>query len=37
MNAEAGVVEGQPGIIESSNIDPLDPKSNKGESNVEAD
>lgn len=30
MNAEAGVIEGQPGIIESSNIDPLDPNSNKG-------
>ena len=28
----AGVVEGRPGIIESSNIDPLNENSNKGES-----
>jgi hypothetical protein len=30
MNAEAGVVEGAPGIIETTGIDPLDPNSNKG-------
>jgi hypothetical protein len=28
MNAEAGVIESQPGIIESTQIDPLDPNRN---------
>ena len=30
MYAEAGVIEARPGIIESTNIDPLNENSNKG-------
>ena len=30
LSGEAGVVEGRPGIIETSNIDPLNANSNKG-------
>ena len=30
----AGVVEGRPGIIETTNIDPLNENSNKGRSHV---